>query len=88
LADAHLSQTNAVLLELAGRLAAGYVAQTSPRAVLLVGSTAAGFADAYSDIDLIAYYDDLPSQEQLDSARLLIKATSYSRPGASVEIMS
>jgi Nucleotidyltransferase domain len=51
------------LVGLAERVAAAYVARTAPRAVLLTGSAATGEADAYSDLDLIAYYDRPPTAE-------------------------
>jgi hypothetical protein len=56
--------TNAVahLRGLAERSAAAYLAETEPQAILLVGSGATGDADAYSDIDLLLYYDDLPTE--------------------------
>jgi hypothetical protein len=57
------------LVALAGRVAAAYVAHTTPRAVLLTGPAAAGEADAYSDIDLIAYYDLPPEDAQRAAAR-------------------
>jgi hypothetical protein len=41
-----MSETDRHLLELAETLTAQYVTHTRPRAVLLVGSTAAGLTDA------------------------------------------
>lgn len=57
------------LVALAERVAAAYVAHAGPRAVLLTGSAAAGESDAYSDIDLIAYYDQPPTDEARAAAR-------------------
>ena len=45
----------------AGQIASIYLAQVRPRALLLTGSTVKGDCDEYSDIDLITYYDALPS---------------------------
>jgi hypothetical protein len=41
------------------------VADVQPRAVLLVGSVAAGEADEYSDVDLLVYHDRVPPDEAL-----------------------
>ncbi len=79
------SLTNAILLALAERLATAYVAHTGPRAILLAGSTALGLTDNYSDVDLIAYYDAPPSDNQLEAAQLRIGGTAYGRPRPSVE---
>jgi hypothetical protein len=57
------------LRDLARRLADVYDGHTRPRAVLLTGSAATGGADQYSDIDLILYYDELPTTRALDRAR-------------------
>lgn len=74
------------LVELAVRIAAGYVAETGPRAILLTGSAAEGVSDGFSDLDLIAYYDRLPSVEQLAAARTLIQATEVrASPGVDSE---
>lgn len=79
------SVTNAILLALAERLATAYVAHTGPRAILLVGSTALGLTDNYSDVDLIAYYDAPPTDNQLEAAQLQIGGTAYRQPRPSVE---
>lgn len=50
---------------LARRIGDHYAKQTAPRAVLLTGSLAEGVSDAFSDIDLIAYYDTLPTDDEL-----------------------
>jgi hypothetical protein len=57
------------LRALARRIADAHLEETEPRAVLLVGSGAAGVADRYSDLDLILYYDELPDEEAIDRAR-------------------
>ena len=70
------------LVALATRVAAGYVAETGPRAILLTGSAAQGVSDTFSDLDLIAYYDRLPSPDQLAAARALIEATAIRAPSS------
>ena len=55
------------LRALARRIAPVVVEETAPRAILLVGSSATGEADLYSDIDLIVYCDELPAVEQVDA---------------------
>jgi hypothetical protein len=79
------SLTNNTLLALAERLVVAYVAHTAPRAVLLTGSTALGLTDAFSDVDLIAYYDTPPSENQLEAAQTQLGGTGYRRPRPSVE---
>jgi hypothetical protein len=56
------------LQAIARRIADAYIAHTHPRAILLTGSAAAGESDGYSDIDFIAYYDELPSDAQRGAA--------------------
>jgi hypothetical protein len=51
------------LRALAKRLTDSYIAHARPSAVLLVGSAATGDADLYSDLDMLAYYDQAPPQE-------------------------
>jgi uncharacterized protein YutE (UPF0331/DUF86 family) len=55
------------LRALAGRVADVVVEEIAPRSVLLTGSAATGEADFYSDIDLIVYCDELPSEERIGS---------------------
>ncbi len=57
------------MLALARRTTAAYLAHAHPRAILLSGSAAEGQSDFYSDLDMILYYDELPSDEALDAAR-------------------
>jgi hypothetical protein len=42
---------------------------TPPRAILLTGSAAQGDGDFYSDVDLLDYYDRVPSQEAVRAER-------------------
>lgn len=69
------SEANHHLVALARDIAASYVAHTKPRAILLTGSAAEGVSDYYSDLDLIAYYDQLPTEAQLAAARTSVQAT-------------
>jgi len=55
------------LRALAGRIAEVLVEEIAPRSVLLTGSTATGEADFYSDLDLIVYCDELPTEEGIDA---------------------
>jgi hypothetical protein len=57
------------LAALARWIANAYVARSHPRAVLLVGSAATGAVDEYSDVDMIAYYEAVPAQDDLAAAR-------------------
>jgi hypothetical protein len=60
------------LQSLARRIANTYLEHTRPAAILLTGSAATGDADHYSDLDLILYYEQLPSDEALDAARAAV----------------
>jgi hypothetical protein len=64
------------LVALAKRIAAAYVGQSAPRAILLTGSAAVGESDYFSDLDLIAYYDRLSSPDHLAAARVSLQATN------------
>jgi hypothetical protein len=70
-----MTEASGYLVALAARIAAAYVAQTRPRAILLTGSAAEGVSDYYSDLDLMAYYDQLPTADQLAAARELLQVT-------------
>ena len=72
-----MSDATAHLRTLAQRLSDAYVAHTRPRAVLLLGSAATGDADAYSDLDLLLYYDELPSEDAFAEARHEIGAERF-----------
>ena len=77
-----VTEASRCLVALATRVAAGYVAETGPRAILLTGSAAQGVSDTFSDLDLIAYYDRLPSPDQLAAARASIEATAIRAPSS------
>jgi Nucleotidyltransferase domain len=53
------------LQALARRIGEVVVEEVAPRSVLLTGSAATGEADFYSDIDLLVYCDELPSEERI-----------------------
>ncbi|MBD0345643.1 MAG: nucleotidyltransferase domain-containing protein, partial [Coleofasciculus sp. Co-bin14] len=57
------------LLELAKRNVKAYIANPKTKAVMLTGSVAEGLCDEYSDCDVMLYYDELPSEEELSFAR-------------------
>ncbi|KAF3885331.1 MULTISPECIES: hypothetical protein [Nostocales] len=57
------------LLKLAKRNAETYIANPKTKAVMLTGSVAEGLCDEYSDCEMCIYYDELPSDEELEEAR-------------------
>jgi hypothetical protein len=57
------------LVSLACRLAAGYATLPGLRAFMVTGSAAEGKSDFYSDLDMTAYYDELPSEDDLSRVR-------------------
>ena len=70
-----MTEANRSLIALATEVAAAYIAQTGPRAILLTGSAATGVSDVFSDLDLIVYYERLPSLDQLAAARAELQAS-------------
>lgn len=56
------------LLAIAQRITEVYAAQLTAQAIMVTGSVAEGISDFYSDLDIILYYDTLPSEEQLLAA--------------------
>lgn len=56
------------LLTVARRIAEVYTTLPAIRAIIVTGSAVEGLSDYYSDIDLIVYYDSLPSEEALADA--------------------
>jgi hypothetical protein len=58
-----------------------YVAETAPRAALLLGSAATGGADFYSDLDLILYCDAVPAADALGRARDAVGAERFTERG-------
>ncbi len=74
--EALVTEASRSLIALAKRVAAEYVVQTGPRAILLTGSAAEGISDSFSDLDLIVYYDRLPSPDDLAAGRASLQATN------------
>jgi hypothetical protein len=60
---------NQYLLELAKHNAKIYIANPKTKAAMITGSVAEGMCDEYSDCEMIFYYDELPSEEELHLAR-------------------
>ncbi len=73
------------LMLLARRVAAVYVAETRPQAILLAGSAAEGLSDYYSDLDFILYYDRLPPDAHVVSAREELGAADVRSPAGRVD---
>lgn len=65
-----MTDRNQYLLELAKRNIKAYIANPKTKAVMVAGSVAEGLCDEYSDCDVMIYYDELPSEEELHLARL------------------
>ena len=57
------------LLALAKRNVEAYIANPKTKAAMVAGSVAEGLCDEYSDCDMSIYYDELPSDEELQLAR-------------------
>lgn len=57
------------LLKLVKRNIKAYIANPKTKAVMVAGSVAEGLCDEYSDCDVMLYYDELPSEEELRLAR-------------------
>ncbi|MEO8394455.1 MAG: hypothetical protein ABI700_15790 [Chloroflexota bacterium] len=63
-----MNEASQYLIELARRLAQPYIALPEIRAIILTGSASEGVSDFYSDLDVILYYETLPSEESLAKA--------------------
>lgn len=57
------------LLELAKHNVSAYIANPKFRAAMVAGSVARGICDEYSDLDMSIYWDELPSEQELQLAR-------------------
>src|SRR5215831_1617316 len=57
------------LRRLAREVAAVYIDELAPRAVLLGGSAAEGVSDRWSDLDLVVAHDAMPSEAAIAEAR-------------------
>jgi hypothetical protein len=63
------SAASTYLVALANRIAVPYGALSQAKAILLTGSASEGLSDQFSDIDMSIYYDVLPSDDDLATAR-------------------
>lgn len=72
-----MDDASAYLLKLARRVAEPYRQLPQLRAFIVTGSVADDSADVYSDLDLIAYYDELPSDDELAAARQHNQAENF-----------
>jgi predicted nucleotidyltransferase len=70
------------LRRLAERLVREYELRIPTRAALVAGSAARADADFYSDLDLLLYADELPSQERFDAVREALGGTELRPLGA------
>lgn len=72
-----MTEQTRYLRRLAHDLLTAYKTVALPRAALLVGSAATGDADAYSDLDILVYYDQVPTKEALSKAQREIGSERY-----------
>ncbi len=66
--DASPTQASRYLNALAHRVLQPYAALPELRAAILTGSASEGVSDFYSDLDMILYYETLPTEETLAAA--------------------
>jgi predicted nucleotidyltransferase len=71
------SDTTPFLRALAEQLAESYRAHAHPSAILLVGSAATGGADAYSDLDMLLYYAQVPPEAEIAKTPREVGAERY-----------
>jgi hypothetical protein len=64
-----MTDQNQYLLAFAKHNAQAYIANPKAKAAMVTGSVAEGLCDEYSDCEIIFYYDELPSAEELRLAR-------------------
>jgi hypothetical protein len=79
------SEASRSLLALARRITQVYAAHPKARAIILTGSAAEGVSDPYSDLDLILYYENLPTDEELQAAFRRNEGREYRLLGQSSE---
>lgn len=65
-----MTEESTYLLGIARRLGNNFAALPRVCAVMVTGSVALGESDRYSDIDMTAYYHELPPEEQLHVIRM------------------
>lgn len=73
----HLNTQSHWRIELASRIAPHYAAYANVEAVVVLGGVARGWADSYSDIDLVVYWREPPAEAE---RRAVIKSLS-AHPG-------
>jgi predicted nucleotidyltransferase len=80
-----MNEASQYLRKLAEQVAAACIAHAHPRAILLTGSAAEGESDEHSDIDLITYFDELPSSDQVRTLREEIGSVDVQELGRTEE---
>ena len=76
-----MNEASQYLRKLTDKVAAACIVHAYPRAILLPGSVAEGKSDEHSDIDLITYFDKLPSSDQIHKLRQEIGSTYFQELG-------
>ncbi|HEU4742639.1 MAG TPA: hypothetical protein VFS50_13685 [Meiothermus sp.] len=64
-----MTPASVILLGLARQASAAYTTHPRARAAMVSGSVADGLSDFYSDVDMMVYYQVLPSEEEFSQAR-------------------
>jgi hypothetical protein len=80
-----MNEASQYLRKLADKVADACLAHAYPRAILLTGSVAEGKSDEHSDIDLITYFDELPSPDQIQAIRQDMECTDFQELGRDEE---
>ena len=80
-----MNEASQYLRKLADKVADACLAHAYPRAILLTGSVAEGQSDEHSDIDLITYFDELPSPDQIKAIRQDMGCTDFQELGRDEE---
>jgi predicted nucleotidyltransferase len=70
-----MTRESVYLLSMARRLGESFAGLSGVRAVMVTGSVALGESDGYSDIDMTAYYTELPPEEDLHAVRVTHKGS-------------
>jgi predicted nucleotidyltransferase len=83
-----MSEATEHLRALARRLVAAALERVPVRGALLVGSAARGDADFYSDLDLILYVDEVPSEETFADIRTAVDGTEPTRRNPNEDVSS
>src|SRR5262245_27160058 len=63
-----ITEASAYLRDLANESVKVYKEMPGCRAIMLTGSASEGLSDYHSDLDIILFYDALPSQATIDAA--------------------